>query len=84
MKYLVWNPDEEGEDDAQEIEAPSPDDAAEVYLSVLGPHFDTYDLCVKDADGILYDVSIDVEIYNDPETGDEYPSFSSWSRKVHP
>jgi hypothetical protein len=81
-RYKVWNPDEEGEADALELHAASPDDAAEIYLSGIGPHFDTYDLCVTDEDGVQYDVCVDVEIYNDPETGDQHPGFTSWAKRV--
>ena len=78
IRFRVWNPDEEGEDDAQYIFAQDAEDAAEIYLApVVGSFPEDYIIRVADEDNNQYEVDVDVE----PWCGDSY-AFASFARKL--
>jgi hypothetical protein len=74
-RYKVWNPDDEGEDDALVVTDHSPSAAAINYASgVFHPGFlDSFELNVTDEDDNLYEVTVDV---------DYEPTFSAFAQKV--
>lgn len=82
MRYRVWNPDEESEDDALQVLAVDVNDAAETFVASIMSGADTFDVMVANEDGDKYRVEVEVEIYDDPETGDQHPTFTCWPRKV--
>jgi hypothetical protein len=75
MVYRVWNPDDEGEEDGEEIVADSPDSAAQIYLSGIwnSGYSDSVDVFVKDEEDNIYEVTVDIELE---------PNFYAYSRKV--
>lgn len=71
-RYKVWNPEVEGEEDAEIISAGSPGEAGEVYISsFVGVHTDSFDLYVADEDGVQYDVTVDIDFT---------PNYTSWAK----
>lgn len=74
MKYRVWNPNDEGEEDGQLIEDVSPDEAAIRYVTASWDNTsDSIDVMVKDEEGNQYDVTVDADFE---------PNFSAYSTKV--
>lgn len=72
--YKVWHPDDEGPEDAQEIDGVSPDDVAERYAaSIFTPGYsDSLELMVSDECGNEYEVTVDIEWE---------PTFMAYSQK---
>jgi hypothetical protein len=61
-KYRVYNPETEGEEDAEVIEALNEGEAAEIYVSSFLDKFgDSWDLMVLDSEGVKYDVTVEVD-----------------------
>lgn len=75
MRYKVWNPDEEGEEDALITMAASPEFAAEEYASqVFSPGYsDSFELMVTNEDGEQFEVTVDVDFE---------PTFTAFANKV--
>lgn len=63
MKYKVWNPDDEGEDDAEVVHADSVADAAESWVAGVysSAYPDSFDVMVADEDGKHYDCTVEVQ-----------------------
>lgn len=74
-KYKVWNPDDEGPEDAEEIEAASPEEAAENYTTGFwnAGYSDSVDVMVMDEKGDEYDITVDVSFE---------PVFYAYGQKV--
>lgn len=74
VRYKVWNPEVEGEEDGEVINAHSPGEAGEIYIAgFVGVHTDSFDLLVADEEGQQYEVTVDIDFT---------PNYTSWSKKV--